>query len=168
MSDDLYKRLGIRPFINCCGTRTVHGGSLMLPQVTKAMVEGSHRFVSLNEHILASGRRIAELTGAEAALVTSGGAASLVAAPVAAQEPYAWRDSLVFHTFSIAAIDPRTVTERGGPIIEAVRRTTEMLAAESVTRGTPLPLIGFAGAPFTLAAYLSRAGPRRTISPRAA
>lgn len=27
---------------------------------------------------------------------------------VCAQEPYAWRDSLVFHTFSIAAIDPRT------------------------------------------------------------
>jgi uncharacterized Ntn-hydrolase superfamily protein len=26
----------------------------------------------------------------------------------AAQEPIAWRDSLVFHTFSIAAIDPRT------------------------------------------------------------
>ena len=25
-----------------------------------------------------------------------------------AQQPYAWRDSLVFHTFSIAAIDPRT------------------------------------------------------------
>ena len=24
------------------------------------------------------------------------------------QQPYAWRDSLVFHTFSIAAIDPRT------------------------------------------------------------
>ncbi len=31
-------------------------------------------------------------------------------APVSArsQEPYAWRDSLVFHTFSIAALDPRT------------------------------------------------------------
>jgi uncharacterized Ntn-hydrolase superfamily protein len=27
---------------------------------------------------------------------------------VQAQEPYAWRDGLVFHTFSIAAIDPRT------------------------------------------------------------
>lgn len=26
----------------------------------------------------------------------------------AAQEPAAWRDSLVFHTFSIAAVDPRT------------------------------------------------------------
>jgi uncharacterized Ntn-hydrolase superfamily protein len=34
----------------------------------------------------------------------------LCLSPIAAhaQEPYAWRDSLVFHTFSIAAIDPRT------------------------------------------------------------
>ena len=30
------------------------------------------------------------------------------AAPLAAQMPAEWRDSLVFHTFSIAAIDPRT------------------------------------------------------------
>ncbi len=84
MSDDIYTRLGVRPFINCCGTRTVHGGSLMLPQVTKAMAEAAGRFVSLNELILASGRRIAELTGSEAALVTSGGAASLVAATAGA------------------------------------------------------------------------------------
>lgn len=35
--------------------------------------------------------------------------AALAATPVArAQEPLAWRDSLVFHTFSIAAVDPRT------------------------------------------------------------
>jgi uncharacterized Ntn-hydrolase superfamily protein len=34
-------------------------------------------------------------------LAVSGGA-------LGAQEPYEWRDSLVFHTFSIAAIDPRT------------------------------------------------------------
>ena len=61
----------------------------------------------------------------------------------------------------VTAIDPQTVTERGGPIIEAVRRTTKMLAAESVTRGTPLPLIGFAGAPFTLAAYLVEGGPSK-------
>jgi uncharacterized Ntn-hydrolase superfamily protein len=35
---------------------------------------------------------------------------AIIAAPrtAHAQEPYAWRDSLVFHTFSIAAIDPRT------------------------------------------------------------
>ncbi len=35
-------------------------------------------------------------------------AALLVASPLAAQVPAEWRDSLVFHTFSIAAIDPRT------------------------------------------------------------
>jgi uncharacterized Ntn-hydrolase superfamily protein len=31
-----------------------------------------------------------------------------IAAPLRAQVPSEWRDSLVFHTFSIAAIDPRT------------------------------------------------------------
>ena len=31
-----------------------------------------------------------------------------LATPLAAQVPVEWRDSLVFHTFSIAAIDPRT------------------------------------------------------------
>ena len=35
-------------------------------------------------------------------------ASPLAAKNLAAQQPYAWRDSLVFHTFSIAAIDPRT------------------------------------------------------------
>ncbi len=84
MSDALYDRLGIRPFINCCGTRTVHGGSLMLPEVTEAMTRAAGQFVNLNELVLAAGRRIAQLTGAESALVTSGGAASLVAATAGA------------------------------------------------------------------------------------
>jgi uncharacterized Ntn-hydrolase superfamily protein len=34
--------------------------------------------------------------------------ATIVAVPLSAQEPAAWRDSLVFHTFSIAAVDART------------------------------------------------------------
>src|SRR5690349_24911038 len=34
--------------------------------------------------------------------------AVLAASSAAAQVPAEWRDSLVFHTFSIAAIDPRT------------------------------------------------------------
>src|ERR1700712_4514343 len=33
---------------------------------------------------------------------------AFIAKAAQAQEPYAWRDSLVFHTFSIAAIDSRT------------------------------------------------------------
>jgi uncharacterized Ntn-hydrolase superfamily protein len=35
-------------------------------------------------------------------------AVALIASSASAQVPAAWRDSLVFHTFSIAAIDPRT------------------------------------------------------------
>ena len=62
---------------------------------------------------------------------------------------------------TVTAIDPAAVTERGGLIIDAVRRTTEMLAAESSSRDAPLPLIGFAGAPFTLAAYLVEGGPSK-------
>ncbi len=43
-------------------------------------------------------------------LITVAALATGFAAPrrTIAQQPYAWRDSLVFHTFSIAAIDPRT------------------------------------------------------------
>jgi hypothetical protein len=35
-----YIALGVRPFINCCSVRTMHGGSLMLPQVRAAMGPG--------------------------------------------------------------------------------------------------------------------------------
>ncbi len=80
----IYDPLGVRPFINCCGTRTVHGGSLMPIEVVEAMSRASDRFVNLNELIRAAGRRIAELTGAESALVTSGAAASLIAATAGA------------------------------------------------------------------------------------
>ncbi|WP_404448169.1 uroporphyrinogen decarboxylase [Microbacterium marinum] len=59
------------------------------------------------------------------------------------------------------AIDPASLTERGGAITDAVARTTAMLAEESERRGEPLPLIGFAGAPFTLAAYLVEGGPSK-------
>src|SRR5690606_10409567 len=58
-------------------------------------------------------------------------------------------------------IDPALVTERGGVITDAVGRTTAMLAELSAERGEPLPLSGFAGAPFTLAAYLIEGGPSR-------
>ncbi|MFS0866979.1 uroporphyrinogen decarboxylase [Microbacterium sp. 179-B 1A2 NHS] len=59
------------------------------------------------------------------------------------------------------AIDPALVVERGGAVADAVGRTTAMLADLSDERGEPIPLIGFAGAPFTLAAYLVEGGPSK-------
>ena len=85
-----YLSLGVRPFINCCSVRTVHGGSLMLPQVRAAMAEASRHFVNLDELMEAAGARLAELTGAEWGLVTCGSAAAVslaTAACVAGNDP---------------------------------------------------------------------------------
>ena len=62
---------------------------------------------------------------------------------------------------AVTAIDPAILRERAEPIIQAVQRTTELLAELSQERGEPIPLIGFAGAPFTLAAYLVEGGPSK-------
>jgi L-seryl-tRNA(Ser) seleniumtransferase len=85
-----YLMLGVRPFINCCSVRTMHGGSLMLPQVREAMAEASHHFVNLDELMEAAGRRLAELTGSEWGIVTCGSAAAVAlgtAACVAGNDP---------------------------------------------------------------------------------
>jgi D-glucosaminate-6-phosphate ammonia-lyase len=85
-----YLALGVRPFINCCSVRTMHGGSLMLPQVKAAMDAASRQFVNLDELMEAAGRRIAELTGAEWGIVTCGSAAAVAlgtAACVAGNDP---------------------------------------------------------------------------------
>ncbi|MGA8194794.1 MAG: hypothetical protein WB902_15625 [Acetobacteraceae bacterium] len=85
-----YIALGVRPFINCCSVRTMHGGSLMLPQVRAAMDQASRQFVNLDELMEAAGRRLAELTGAEWGIVTCGSAAAVAlasAACVAGNDP---------------------------------------------------------------------------------
>jgi D-glucosaminate-6-phosphate ammonia-lyase len=85
-----YAKLGVRPFINCCSVRTMHGGSLMLPQVRAAMDAASRQFVNLDELMEAAGARIAELTGAEWGIVTCGSAAAVAlgtAACVAGNDP---------------------------------------------------------------------------------
>ena len=85
-----YADIGVRPFINCCGARTIHGGSIMLPEAVRAMQAAAGAFVNIDELMAAAGRRIAELTGAEAAIVTCGGSAGLThatAACVAGADP---------------------------------------------------------------------------------
>lgn len=76
-SNNPYLAIGVRPFINCCSVRTMHGGSLMLPQVRAAVAEAARHFVNLDELMEKAGARIAELTGSEGALVTCGSAAAV-------------------------------------------------------------------------------------------
>ena len=90
MANNPYLALGVRPFINCCSVRTMHGGSLMLPQVRAAIDAASRQFVNLDELMAAASRRIAELTGAESGIVTCGSAAAVAlgtAACVAGNDP---------------------------------------------------------------------------------
>src|SRR5258708_25535626 len=69
-----YEKLGIRPLINARGTYTYVGGSLELPEVRRAVEAASHQFVDMFELQHAAGRRVAEISGAEFGMVTSGAA----------------------------------------------------------------------------------------------
>ncbi|PYI85773.1 MAG: selenocysteine synthase [Verrucomicrobia bacterium] len=74
---NIYQRLGVRPLINAAGTYTALSASTMPREVLLAMEEASRYHVSIPELQQAVGKRIANLLGSEAALVTSGAAAAL-------------------------------------------------------------------------------------------
>jgi D-glucosaminate-6-phosphate ammonia-lyase len=80
---EIYQSIGVRPIINCRGTLTVVGGSLELPEVRAAKEAAAQHFVQLDEMMEGIGKRLAELTGAEWGMVTSGCAAALAHATAA-------------------------------------------------------------------------------------
>src|ERR1700739_957473 len=45
----VYRRIGVRPFINCTATLTINGGSLTLPEVIAAMEQAAHFHVDLDQ-----------------------------------------------------------------------------------------------------------------------
>lgn len=80
---NIYRRLGVRPFINARGTWTYLSGSLELPQVRQAKQEAARHFVDIFELQRAAGKRLAELSGAESGMVTSGAAGAIASATAA-------------------------------------------------------------------------------------
>jgi uncharacterized pyridoxal phosphate-dependent enzyme len=77
---NVYSRLGVKTVINCRGTWTYLSGSLEFPEVRQAQVEAAQYFVNMLDLQRAVGRRLAELTGAESGIVTSGAAGAMAAA----------------------------------------------------------------------------------------
>jgi L-seryl-tRNA(Ser) seleniumtransferase len=80
----VYERLGMRRVINADATLTRLGGSLMPTHVLDAMREAAGSFVDMYELQQVVGKRLAALTRNEAAYVSSGAAAGLVLATLAA------------------------------------------------------------------------------------
>jgi len=82
-SGNVYERIGVLPIINARGTWTYLSGSLILPEVRRAMEQASLQFVDLFELQQGVGRRLAALSGAESGMVTSGSAGAMAAATAA-------------------------------------------------------------------------------------
>ena len=74
---DYFKELGVKPFINAAGTYTTLTSSLMGRDVVQAYDYASRSFVRLGDVQDACGKKIAEMLGSEAAIVTSGAAGAL-------------------------------------------------------------------------------------------
>ncbi len=81
--ENVYSRLGLKTIINCRGTWTYLSGSLEFPEVRAAQIEAGQHFVNMVDLQDAAGKKLAELTGAEFGMVTSGAAGSMAAATAA-------------------------------------------------------------------------------------
>ena len=82
-SDNIYTRIGVKPLINARGVWTYLSGTLELPEVRAAKEQAAHHYVEIFELQRAVGKRLAELSGAEAGMVTSGAAGAMAAATAA-------------------------------------------------------------------------------------
>jgi L-seryl-tRNA(Ser) seleniumtransferase len=81
--NNVFSRLGVKTVINCRGTWTYLSGSLQFPEVSAAQTEAARYFVNMMELQRGVGRRLAELTGAESGIITSGAAGAMAAATAA-------------------------------------------------------------------------------------
>lgn len=89
-SRNFLKELGVPPIINGAGVYTMFTGSLMHPEVVAAYQSMSTTFVRIDELHDRVGERIAQMLGAEAAMVSSGAYGALqlgAAAAITGDDP---------------------------------------------------------------------------------
>ena len=92
-SDDpaeVYRAIGVEPIVSASGTTTRYGGTRLRPEVMGVMNKAATVMVDILDLNRQAGKVIAEATGAEAGLVTSGAAGALVlqaAACMAGSDP---------------------------------------------------------------------------------
>jgi L-seryl-tRNA(Ser) seleniumtransferase len=85
-----YQALGAKRIINCFDTYTLLGGSILPKEVREAMLEANRSHAWLWDLAEKAGKKVAELTGAESALVTPGAFAAMAmsaAACMAGRDP---------------------------------------------------------------------------------
>ncbi len=82
-ANQIYNELGITKVINCCFLSTILGGSSLPEEVLEAAQEANDEFAWIWEMEEQAGEAIAEITGAEAAHVTTGTYGGLVVSAAA-------------------------------------------------------------------------------------
>ena len=127
---NVYRAIGVRPGIHAGGTTTLFGGTKLRPEAVEVMAKAAAVMVHLDELNAAAGAILAEATGAEAALVTSGSGGGLIlqaAACMAGADPAAMaqlpdaaglKSELVIQTCHRFAYD-QLYTATGGKLINA-------------------------------------------------
>ncbi len=118
-----YQELGVQPVINAYATVTKFGGSLMPEEVVSAMNAAAGAFVDLAQLQARVGERIAQLTGNEAAYVTSGAAAGIMLASAA---------SVLYHHPGAARDFPNLADLKHEAIIMRTQRNPYDFAAQQV------------------------------------
>ena len=74
----IYERFGVRRIVNAAGPVTRLGGKRLAPEVAAAMAEAAQSHVQIDELQERASHVLAEATGAEAGLITSGAEAGLL------------------------------------------------------------------------------------------
>ena len=80
---NVYTRLGVKPLINANLPFTFLSATVVWPEVRQAIDEAAHYMVDVVELQRAVGRRLAEISGAESGLISSGAAGSMALATAA-------------------------------------------------------------------------------------